>query len=378
MIYFDNAATSLPKPSVVGEAMIKALNTFGGAGRSGHEPALNASRSICKARQSVSKLLGAEKESIIFTSGATESLNTVLAGCLNHKDHVITTTLEHNSVLRPLYRLSELGMELSVVPVNADGSLNYTYFEKFRKKNTKAVVCTHGSNVTGEILDLQFISQFCQKNGLLFIVDASQTAGSYPININKMGIDILCFTGHKGLMGPQGTGGICIREGIEISPLKVGGSGIDSYSRTQPIELPEHLEAGTPNAHGIAGLCAGIQYIQKQDIEQIYKKENSLTRKFLDGIEGVPNIRICGNHLLPHAPIVSLNVGNMDSAEVATILSEEYSICVRSGAHCAPLIHEALGTVKQGAVRFSFSFFNTEEEIEKGIVALKEIQQKYS
>ena len=373
MIYFDNAATSLPKPPSVGHAILESLGSFGGAGRGGHPAALAASRRIFQARKAAANLLGSVPERTVFTSNATESLNIAIAGLLTPSDHVITTALEHNSVLRPLYRLRSAGMGLSVVDSDADGQLDYDGFRSGLRPDTKAVVCTHASNLTGTLTDLDFVSGFCRENNLLLILDASQTAGVFSISADKTGIDVLCFTGHKGLLGPQGTGGLCVRQGLSISPLKVGGSGLHSFSETHSAELPESLEAGTLNAHGIAGLLAGIGYIQETGIDTIRDRELALSRLFLEGVGSIPGLRVYGDHSCPHAPIVTLNIGNLDSGTVGDLLSGNYGICVRCGAHCAPLAHIALRTQEQGAVRFSFSSFNTETEIQTGIDALAEI-----
>lgn len=373
MIYFDNAATSLPKPPVVGRAMLEALETVGGAGRGGHPAALNAARVIFKARKAVADLLGSAPERTVFTANATESLNIAIQGLLDPQDHVITTVYEHNSVLRPLYRLRDSGLAMSVVGVDAQGTLDYDAFTRCLQPNTKAVICTHASNLTGSLTDLAWVAGFCKENQLLLVVDASQTAGVFPLHADALGIDVLCFTGHKGLLGPQGTGGLCIGKGVAIRPLKVGGSGLHSFSEAHPGTLPESLEAGTLNAHGIAGLLAGVTYIQETGLETIRDRELALAKRFREGIKTIPAVRIYGDVTKPHAPIAALNIGAIDSAEVADRLANEYGICTRAGAHCAPLAHIALGTKEQGAVRFSFSSFNTGEEIAAGIAAIAEI-----
>lgn len=375
MIYFDNAATSLPKPPSVGQAVLEAINTLGGAGRGGHPAALAATRCVFKTRKAAAQLLGSSADRTVFTSNATESLNIAILGLLKKEDHVITTVMEHNSALRPLYRLRSQGMELSVVGIDRKGNLDYGGFSRALRPNSRAVVCTHASNLTGTLNDLDFISDFCKRNGLLLIVDASQTAGVFPIRADELGIDVLCFTGHKGLLGPQGTGGLCIRKGLDVTPLKVGGSGLHSYSETHPTEMPEALEAGTINAHGLAGLLAGIEYISDTGIDVIRGRELALASRFLEGVAEIPGVHIYGDSEAPHAPIVTLNVGDLDSAEVGDRLSCFYQICVRTGTHCAPLAHKALGTQEQGAVRFSFSCFNSEEEIETGIRAIAEIAE---
>jgi len=373
MIYFDNAATSLPKPPAVGLAILEAINTFGGAGRGGHPASLAATRCIFRARKAVAELLGSTADQTVFTSNATESLNIAILGLLTPQDHVITTILEHNSVLRPLYKLRSQGMGLSIIGIDQKGNLDYDGFYRSLRPNSKAVVCTHASNLIGTVTNLDFVAEFCKKNGLLLIVDASQTAGVFSVNADKLGIDVLCFTGHKGLLGPQGTGGFCVRKGLAVMPLKVGGSGLHSYSEIHPEGMPEALEAGTANGHGIAGLLAGVEYILKSDMAAIRNKELELTKLFRQGIETVAGVRIYGDATVPHAPIVTLTISSMDSGEVGDRLASDYNICVRTGAHCAPLAHVALGTQKQGAVRFSFSSFNTEEEIYKGIQAIAEI-----
>ncbi|TWH47214.1 aminotransferase class V-fold PLP-dependent enzyme [Sporomusa sp. KB1] len=377
MIYFDNAATSLPKPPTVGRAVLAAINTFGGAGRGGHPASLAATRCIFQARKAVAELLGAAAGQTAFTANATESLNIAISGLLTREDHVITTALEHNSVLRPLYKLRSQGMGLSIIEMDQKGNLDYDGFRRSLRPNSKAVVCTHASNLTGTLTNLDFIADFCKENGLLLIVDASQTAGVFPIYADKLGIDVLCFTGHKGLLGPQGTGGLCIRKGLAVMPLKVGGSGLHSYSETHPAGMPEALEAGTANAHGIAGLLAGVEYILEAGMDTIRNRELELEKLFRQGISAIPGVCIYGDPDRPHAPIVTLNIGSLDSGEVGDRLATIYDICVRTGAHCAPLAHLALGTQEQGAVRFSFSSFNTEEEIQTGIRAVAEIAAEW-
>lgn len=377
MIYLDHAATSLPKPPEVLQAVETALQTYGGAGRGVHEAAMNANRNVFAARAAVASLFGFSPERVAFTANATHSLNLAISGLLGPVDHVISTALEHNSVLRPLYRLQQEGMELSIVPADQNGSLDYEQFERFLQPNTKAVVCTHASNVTGGILDLSFISTFCKTHDLLLIVDAAQTAGILPIDATLDGIDVLCFTGHKGLFGPQGTGGLCIRKGLDISPLIVGGSGTDSYAKTQPEDLPEALEAGTRNGPGIAGLLAGIQFIQRVGIENIKEKTDALRSAFIEGISSLPDIKIYGDQAGPHVSIVALNIADIDASFVSHVLADEFGICTRPGAHCAPLAHEALGTKSQGVVRFSFGLTITEADVEAAIEAVHSIAKDH-
>lgn len=378
MIYLDNAATTLHKPKGVAEAMTAALTTLGNSGRGAHEATLDASRTIYGTREKLAKLFHiSDPMRIAFTCNATESLNTAIHGLFQTGDHVITTMCEHNSVLRPLYRLEDAKeISLSIVPANQKGILAYEQLPQLLRKETKAIVVTHASNLTGNVTDLKKISAFAKEHGLLLIVDASQSAGCIPIDVEDVGIDVLCFTGHKGLMGPQGTGGIYVREGVEIRPLKVGGSGVHSYDREHPNEMPTALEAGTLNGTGIAGLSAALDFLLETGVEAIHEKEMALAKRFYEGIKDLREITVYGDwEEGERAAIVSLNLGMEDSAQVSDWLWEDYGIAVRAGAHCAPLMHKALGTEKQGAVRFSFSYFNTEEEVDTAITALKELQE---
>lgn len=383
MIYFDNAATTMKKPPQVSEAVLNALGNMGNSGRGAHGATLGASRIIYDTRVLLGELFGiSAPERIAFTSNATEALNTAISGMFKKGDHVITTECEHNSVLRPLYRKEKEGVELTILPTlknekRKQGILDYASLENAVKTNTKAIVITHASNLTGNITDLESVSSFAKKHGLLLVADASQSAGVLPLNVEKLGIDVLCFTGHKGLLGPQGTGGIYVREGVEIQPLKVGGSGVHSYDKNHPSQMPAALEAGTLNAHGIAGLHGALEYLKETGIETIRQKEMGLLKYFLEGVREIEGITLYGNPELEHrVATVALNIRNYDSGEVADLLWEEYEIAVRSGAHCAPLMHNALGTKEQGAVRFSFSHYNTKEETDIAIRALREIAEE--
>lgn len=377
MIYLDSSATSFLKPPQVAEAIFRSFNTIGNAGRGAHAPTLNASRLIYDTREKLAALFGTPDPSrIAFTCNATEALNIAIHGAIHPGEHVITTACEHNSVLRPLYLKEKEGTELTIIPADKKGRIRYDLLESSVKSNTSAIVLTHASNLSGNVTDLAFVSNFAKKHGLLLIVDASQTAGSLPINVVKMGIDILCFTGHKGLFGPQGTGGLYVREGLTLSPLKSGGSGVHSFDRQHPTDMPTALEAGTLNGHGIAGLNAGLDYILSTGVKNIHAKEISLARRFVNGISDISDLKLYGDIDAPlRTPIISLNIGNMSSASVSDILWEDYEICVRAGAHCAPLMHKTFGTEKQGAVRFSFSCFNTETEIDTAIRAMHEIAE---
>ena len=378
MIYLDNAATTMKKPQCVIDAVVAAMSHMGNAGRGATSAALDASRVIYDTREKLSDLFNLQNPSrVAFTCNSTESLNTAIKGILSSGDHAITTALEHNSVLRPLYDLQAKGMELSIVDCDENGNIDYNDFEKLIKENTKAIVCTHASNLVGNVLDVKKIGSIAKKHNLIFIVDASQSTGVFPIDMQDMNIDILCFTGHKGLLGPQGTGGICVREGIDVRPLKVGGSGVNTFSKEQPVEMPTHLEAGTLNGHAIAGLNAALDYLKEEGIDNIQKREEELMFRFYNGIKDIKDIKIFGNFENKRAAIVTFNVGDIDSAAFSDELSFAYDISTRAGAHCAPLMHKAMNTVEQGAVRFSFSHYNTEEEIDTAIKAVKEIAASY-
>lgn len=378
MIYLDNAATTLHKPLQVEQAMLDALRTAGNPGRGAHEPTLHASRLVYAARCAVAKLLNAPDPSCIaFTANATQALNTALGGLFRPGDHIITTVCEHNSVLRPLYRLRENGMSLSFTTADEKGRLQYDQWEGFLRPETRALVVTGASNVTGNGTDLARAAEFAHRHGLLLIVDAAQTAGELPLNVQVLGIDVLCFTGHKALLGPQGTGGLYVRPGLSVRPLVVGGSGVHSFDEQHPAQMPTALEAGTLNVPGLAGLCAGVEWILAQGVETLARREQALTVLFYERIRDLPNVKIYGDpEMTPRAPIVSLNIGDEDSARIADILWEEYGICVRAGAHCAPLMHKALDTAEQGTVRFSFSHFNTEAEVLQAAAAVRELAQE--
>lgn len=375
MIYLDNAATTLHKPPQVEQAMLDALRTAGNPGRGAHEPTLHASRLVYAARCAAAKLLNAPDPSCIaFTANATQALNTALGGLFRPGDHIITTICEHNSVLRPLYRLRENGMSLSFTTADEKGRLQYDQWEGFLRPETRALVVTGASNVTGNGTDLARAAEFAHRHGLLLIVDAAQTAGELPLNVQVLGIDVLCFTGHKALLGPQGTGGLYVRPGLSVRPLVVGGSGVHSFDEQHPAQMPTALEAGTLNVPSLAGLCAGVEWILAQGVETLARREQALTVLFYERIRDLPNVKIYGDpEMTPRAPIVSLNIGDEDSARIADILWEEYGICVRAGAHCAPLMHKALGTAEQGTVRFSFSHFNTEAEVLQAAAAVREL-----
>ena len=372
MIYLDSAATSLWHPKEAEERMIQALHGCGNAGRGAHDATLDAGRIVFETRMRLAELFHAESpERIAFTCNDTEALNTAIFGLFGPGDHVITTVCEHNSVLRPLYRLRAQGVEVSFTGVDAAAQLCYDQWETLLHPTTRALVVTGASNVTGNGTDLARAADFAHRHGLLFIVDAAQTAGAQPIDVQQLGIDALCFTGHKALLGPQGTGGAYVRPGLRVAPLLVGGSGVHSFDETHPLQMPTALEAGTLNVHGLAGLCAGVRWLLEQGVENLAARENALARLFYEQVRTAPGVTVYGDMAMqPRAPIVALNIAQEDSARVADILWEDYGICVRAGAHCAPLMHKALGTVEQGVVRFSFSHFNTEQEVQQAAQAV--------
>ena len=373
MIYLDNAATTRPKPPGVAEAVTAAMLSYGNSGRGTHSDALEAARTVFTVRQQLADLLGCKRpDHVCFTPNSTMALNIAISGLLGSGDHVISTDLEHNSVLRPLYRLRQQGTAVDFVSADGNGQLDYGAFERLLRPNTRAVVCTHASNLTGDLVDISRVGEFCHAHGLLFILDASQTAGVFPIDKEKQHIDVVCFTGHKSLLGPQGTGGLCVREGVEIRPFAVGGTGVQSFSETQPEEYPTRLEAGTLNSHGIAGLGAALDFLERTGLDTIRAHETALARRFYKAVRVLPGVRIYGDWTAAeHAPIVTLNIADQDSAEVSDELAERFGIATRPGAHCAPRLHRALGTEDQGAVRFSWSYFNTEAETDAAAEAVR-------
>lgn len=375
MIYFDAAATSFLKPPQVKQAVCEAFDTMGSPGRGAHPLSLAASRTVLQCREQLAQLFGLpDPARVCFAHNATDALNTAIFGLFAPGDHIITTALEHNSVLRPLYRLEEQGAQLTILPADAKGCVNMEDFARALRPNTRGVVCTQASNVTGNALPIGQIGAFCREHGLYFVVDASQSAGVLEIDMVRQNISVLCFTGHKGLFGPQGTGGLCVMPDVEVRPLKVGGSGVHSFMHHHPSDYPTALEAGTLNTAGIAGLLAGLEFIAATGRENIHAREEQLARRFRTGIAQVRGVRLYGDE---HAPertaVVAMNLGDEDAGEVADVLAQEYEICTRAGAHCAPLMHQALGTVEQGLVRFSFSYFNTEDEIDTAIGAIREL-----
>lgn len=372
--YFDNSATSFPKPESVYKCVEKAVRLYGAnPGRGGHRMAVEASQAIYETREKVASLFNIKKPlQIAFTYNSTYALNFAVKGAVPKDSHIITTSLEHNSVLRPVfYEKDENNAHVSIIEPSEDGNIHSEDIIAAMKPDTKAVVLTHMSNVTGTIIDLLPITTEARKRNILTIVDVSQSAGFLDIDVEEMKIDILCFTGHKSLFGIQGTGGIYIREEIPFSPIIEGGTGSFSKMKRQPHSMPEALEAGTLNTPGIVSLGAGIDFINSIGLENIRKHEYSLTEKFIEGIKNIEEIIIYGPE--KRGPVVTLNIKGVDSGDLAAYLDEEYAILTRAGIHCAPLAHESMHSGENGGVRFSFGYFNTEEDITYAINTLKNI-----
>jgi cysteine desulfurase family protein len=376
VIYLDNAASSWPKPDQTWQAMEHFLLHVGAnPGRSGHRLSIEAGRILMESRDALAELFGIDDPlRICFTRNATESLNLAISGSLKPGDHCITTSMEHNSVMRPLRALERRGVEVTAVPCSPQGELDPQEIEKAIKANTKLVVTTHASNVTGTLMPINAIGKITRKHGVLFCIDAAQTAGSYPIDVKKMCIDLLAFTGHKALYGPQGIGGLYIREGLEadLEPLIKGGTGSRSEFQEQPDFMPDKYESGTPNTVGIAGLGAGVRFILTQGVARIRAKEQALTCMLIEGLESIPGINVygCGDAERQVA-ICSFNIAGLPPSEVTMELDEEYAIMSRPGLHCAPAAHQTIGTFPQGTVRLSAGYFTTEEEIALALKALE-------
>lgn len=377
MIYLDNAATTISKPQAVIDAVAQAMCSLGNAGRGATSGALDAARTIHACRTKLARLLGCPRaDHVCFTPNSTVALNTAINGVVRPGDRVVTTVLEHNSVLRPLNRLAaERGVTVEHAGCDANGLLDYDELEQLVTPGTRAVVATQASNVTGNAVDVARVAAVAHAAGALVIVDASQSAGTAHVDMQAMGLDVVCFTGHKGLMGPQGTGGLAVAEGVDVAPWAMGGTGVHSFDPLQPLEWPTRLEAGTLNGHGIAGLSAGLDFIEARGgVEAIAAHERALAELFLAGVRGIPGITLYGAFDQPvRSAIVSLNVGDIDSAEISDALMQGWGIATRPGAHCAPLMHRALGTERQGVVRFSFGYFNTDEDVDTAIDALRDL-----
>ncbi|WP_347713902.1 aminotransferase class V-fold PLP-dependent enzyme [uncultured Parvimonas sp.] len=379
MIYLDNGATTFPKPKVVTDKIMECyLGYAGNPGRSGHKLAMKMDLEIYETREKICKLInGTEVLNVIFTFNATDSLNLAIKGVLEEGDHVITTSMEHNSVLRPLNQLRKEGkIELSIVYADDKGYIDPKKIFEALTPNTKMIVTTHMSNVFGTIVDIKAIGDFCKENNILYLVDASQSIGVLDIDVQEMNIDLLAFPGHKALFGPMGTGALYIKEGIIVKPLKEGGTGSYSHSIDQPDLYPDSLESGTPNGVGIIALGKGIDFINEVGIENIRNHEMSLKNHFIELLKDNEDVILYGTLDDRQGAVVSLNVKDMDSSEISYILSDEFDIYTRPGFHCAPLAHKTMGTEELGAIRFSFGYYNTLEEIEKTVEALLNIIER--
>lgn len=369
-IYMDNAATTAQKPAVVAEAMTAILTgEYGNPSRGAHGYSLAGYRVAEKARNQVKDLFKADQRyEVAFTNNATVALNEVLKGLIQAGDHVITTAWEHNSVLRPLYQLETQGASFDVISSEAmSGRLNYAEFAEKIRPETKVVVCNHASNVTGNLLDLEWVKNFCEEHELYLVIDASQTAGVVPIDLSDGRVAAVCFTGHKSLYGPQGTGGVCLLKDLPVEPVITGGDGMQSFSKVQPKELPTLLEAGTLNIPGLAGLAASIQWLQEKEAK------TQLGDYFCQELQKIDGVTIYGDFDNPRVDVFSINIKDAESAIVSDLLWEEYEIATRPGYHCAPLMHEALGTADRGTVRLSFSSFTTKAEVDTVLAALQNL-----
>lgn len=376
MYYFDNAATTVQKPQTVADAVHDVLSSglYGNPSRGAHGYSLRAYELVLDAKEQVKGLFHAGPDyDVAFTHNSTTALNLVLKGLLRPGDHVLTTMWEHNAVLRPLYQLEKEGVAIDFIGSDAHtGQLRYEEMEQKIRPETKLLVCNHASNVTGNVLDLSCIASFCQNHGLFLVVDASQSAGVVPIDMSDGTVTAVCFTGHKSFYGPGGTGGVCIRRDAPVRPVLTGGDGVHAFDHDQPGGVPAILEAGTSNVAGIAGLRAGVAYI-RDHWQQLRQKQADLNARFLQGLRSIPGLVIYGDFSRPRVPVFAVNFPGAESAVVSDILWETYGIATRPGFHCAPLLHESLGTKQQGAVRFSLSSFTTEEDLEAALVALKKI-----
>jgi len=379
MIYLDNAATSYPKPKKVGLAMLDFLEKIGASpGRSAHRLSQEAGRLVYQTRENLAKLFNIDDPlRIVFTMNVTEALNLALQGLLVSGEQVITSSMEHNSVMRPLRELERNGIEVEVIPCSPQGKLDPEDIKKRIRKNTKLIVLNHGSNVIGSISPISEVGDLAREYGVLFLVDAAQTAGCYPLDMKRDKIDLLAFTGHKALLGPPGTGGLILGERVEVKkliPLKRGGTGSWSEFEEQPDFLPDKYESGTLNAVGLVGLNEGVKFILQEGLEKIRKYELQLTQRLIDGLKEIPGIIIYGEDQIKNRiAVVSFNIRNRLPSEIGLKLDEEYGIMCRVGLHCTPVTHKTIGTFPGGTIRFSLSYFNKIEEIEQTIEGVKKI-----
>jgi len=385
LIYLDSGATSFPKPQEVYAFMDRFYRTFGvNPGRSGYDLCMEAGQVVEDTRRMLTSFFnGTDPNRLCFGYNSTDALNLIIFGMLKPGDHAVSTTIEHNSVLRPLYHLSLQGVEVDYVPFDGAGFVDPGDIRKKFRPTTRLVIVNHASNVLGTIQPVGEIGRLCREAGIPFAVDASQSAGTVPIDMEEQSIDVVAFTGHKSLLGPTGIGGLCVREGIEIQLTRAGGTGVRSAVRTHLYEYPYRLEYGTPNVLGIAGLNAGVKWVLDKGIRAIHEGEMALARKLRDGLGDIPGVTLyCQDDLTDHIGVLAFNVDGMDAGDVGTILDVDHNIACRTGLHCAPLVHEQLGTEKiHGSVRFGIGPFNTEADIAaavEGVRAIVEMRKKRS
>jgi len=376
VVYLDNAATTWPKPQSVLDAVYECMKAYGAnPGRSGHRMAVFAASIILYTREMLCSLFNVKDPFwFIFTFNCTDSLNMAIKGLLKPGQHVITTSMEHNSIIRPLMRMENQGVEVTIVKCSENGQVDPDDIKKAIKANTSMIITTHASNVTGTLMPVEEIGDIARSCGIIYLIDAAQTAGIIPIDLSKLPVDLVALPGHKGLLGPQGTGVLYIREGVELETIREGGTGSQSDSIYQPDFIPDKYESGTMNTPGIAGLGAGIKYLQQQDQHKLHLREKRLVKLFVEALSQIKGIRYYG--LADHScktGIVSINIGDKDSSEVTDILDQKYGIAVRGGLHCSPMAHQTIGTEKKGVVRFSFGIFNTMEEVKYCVKAVEEI-----
>lgn len=378
MIYFDNAATTWPKPPGVSDAMKRCLDEKGAnPGRSGHRMSLEAGNVVDETRSAVARLFNIpDRDRVIFTLNATDALNMAIKGSVKPGDHVIATSMEHNSVTRPLYGLRRV-ISVTKVQCAEDGSLDLRKIERAIRMNTKVIVVTHASNVTGTVMPVREIGALARQKGIIFIVDAAQSAGVLDIDVQGMNIDLLALPGHKGLLGPHGTGVLYVGERAELCPFREGGTGSHSIDPGQPGVLPEKYESGTLNLPGIAGLGAGLEFISRVGIKKIREHELGLVRRFIEGVAGIPGVILYGPGAeAERAPVVSFLIEGKDTGAVGGALDGWYNIACRAGLHCAPDAHRTLGTLEKKLVRFSFSYFNTADEVDFALQCLRDIRER--
>lgn len=379
MIYMDNAATSWPKPSVVYDSVLRTMKEYGAnPGRSSHSMAVDAANILLYTREMLCQLFNVQDPfRMIFTLNTTDSLNLAIKGMLREGDHVVTTSMEHNSVIRPLMHLADLGVKTTIVSADTQGLMDPQDIEKAIQSNTRLIITTHASNVTGTLMPIDEIGKIAKRHGVCYLLDAAQTAGFIPMDISKMSVDLVAMPGHKGLLGPQGTGVLFIKEGAELKQIREGGTGSQSESIYQPEFFPDRYESGTLNTPGIAGLGAGIEYILTNGQQKAISHITNMEKFFINALSQIDGVKIYGpQSIRQRTGIISINIGDRDSGEIANILNHSYSIATRGRLHCSPLAHGSIGTMRQGTIRFSPGIFTTIDEIKDCIKAIGEISQK--